>query len=112
MKKLSSLVAVSVALALAGCSGGLDDPAKKYREALPPADAVQLRAPAADGTAAPTALVASGALASTAATSPYPAQSEFATISYWSAVGINGGTWWTLTLVQFITDHRPTSCND
>jgi hypothetical protein len=112
MKKLTSLLAA--ALALAGCSGGLD--AQKVRDAMPKAASVQLQAPAPDGSAAPVALhalAATGDLASPAAsTPPYVPQSTFATISYWSAVGINGGTWWTLTLVKFVTDHKATDCDD
>jgi hypothetical protein len=117
MKKLASILAA--ALSLAACQPAVDDPAQPYRDAMPKKEAIQLGAPAADGTAAPKALVALAAPATLTAdanvvASPpaYPDQSEFATVSYWSAVGINGGTWWTLTLVQLITGYPSTTCDD
>jgi hypothetical protein len=118
MKKLTSILAA--ALALAGCQPAAEDPADAFRSALPEAAAVQLGTPAADGTAPPAALYAGSATPKLTAdvsyeTAPppaYPDQSEFATVSYWSAVGINGGTWWTLTLVKFVTSLPPTTCDD
>lgn len=112
MKKLPALLA---AVALVGCSNATD-PAQKVRDAMPQAASVQLQPPSVDGAAPPTALVADTTLATAATTTtptpPYPTQSEFATISYWAAVGINGGTWWTLNLVRWITDHHATYCDD
>jgi hypothetical protein len=116
MKRLTSILAA--ALSLAACAPATD-PVQSYRDAMPPRESVQLGAPAADGTAAPTAVVALAAPATLTADvaivadpPAYPDQSEFATVSYWSAVGINGGTWWTLTLVKLITDYPATDCND
>lgn len=115
MKKLASILAI--ALAAAGCQPAADL-AQPYRDAMPAKESVQLGSPSADGTAAPTALVAlSGPERLTAdntasAVTQYPDQSEFATVSYWAAVGINGGTWWTLTLVQLVTAYPATTCDD
>jgi hypothetical protein len=111
MKKLASVLAA--ALTLAACAKQ-DDPAQQFRDAMPQKEAVQLGAPSVEGTAAPTGLVMAdgGASPATTASPPYPPQSSFATISYWSAVGINGGTWWTLTLVKLVTSYPPTDCGD
>lgn len=101
MKKLSLLLAA--AMALAAC--GSQDPAEKFRDALPKAQAVQVGTPQDSSS---TALSVQGnALGESLAL-----QSEYAVMSYYLAVTMNGGVAWILGTVQFITLLKPTECGD
>lgn len=102
MKKLTSILAA--ALTIAGCQPA-DDAAAEYREAMPQATSVQIQTAAADGSSSTTGLTAANALI---ANPGY--QSDYAIISYWTAVTINGGTWWTLTLLDLVMSYEPTDC--
>lgn len=101
-KKIVSLI--STALLFAACAPA--DVADQYRDALPKKEAVQVGTPSADGSAGALA-VRSDALGDTPIY-----QSEYAVMSYWTAVTLNLGVWWTLELVQFIVAHPPTACDD
>ncbi|HET8542853.1 MAG TPA: hypothetical protein VFL83_23475 [Anaeromyxobacter sp.] len=103
MKKLTATLAA--ALLLAACAEKVD-PAQEYRDALPTAQAVQLGTPSAD--ANPGAIsVSRDALGQSPSYG-----SEYAQTSYWTAVTVNVGVWWTLTLVQVIASFKPTHCDD
>jgi hypothetical protein len=103
MKRTTTLIAAA-ALTLAACEA--EDPSKQFREALPQAATVQIGTPQVEG--------APGAL--TAARDPLGQRpdyrSEYAAMSYWTAVTVNVGVWWTLELLQVITAFPPSSCND
>jgi len=100
MKKTCALLAA--AALLAACGEAKIDP-NDVRAALPRAEAIQIGTPAADG--APAAGVSRAALASEPGYG-----SKFAIRSYWTAVTVNVGVWWSLTLVQLITAFPPTEC--
>jgi hypothetical protein len=104
MKKLTASLA---ALALAACNAQKADPAQAYRDVLPQAAKIQIGTPSAQTN--PGALTSRQAAAGGA-----PAyQSEYARVSYWTAVTVNVGVWWTLTLVKVITAYPPSpDCND
>jgi hypothetical protein len=103
MKKLTSILAAAITLAACGQS---EDPAAEYRDAMPQAQSVQVQTAAAEGGSAPTALTRSNALI---ANPGY--QSDYAIISYWTAVTINGGTGWTLGLLHLVMSFDPTDCD-
>jgi hypothetical protein len=105
MKKLTSWTAAA-ALTLAAC-GASEDPAQKYRDAMPKAAAVQVGTPDSDQTAANALVSSSASLVD--GTAP---KSEYAVMSYYLALTLNGGVGWTLTFVQFVTAFPPTSCDD
>ena len=107
MKK--TLSASAAALLLAACGGSNLDP-NVARSALPAASSVQIGTPSASSSAA-TALVATSSAAATApGTTAPPYTPSFAVMSYWTAVTVNVGVWWTLTLVDVITAFPPASC--
>jgi hypothetical protein len=98
MTKTLSLLA---AAALLAACGQQDLSAAQIREALPKADAVKVGTPEAQA--------AAGALTATSAATAPQYGSEFARMSYWTAVTLNSGVWMTLTLVEAITLFPPTS---
>lgn len=101
MKKTTLLLAA--AIALAAC--GPQDPAEKFRDALPKTEAVTVGTPQTDtGTALS---VQANALGETAML-----QSEYAVMSYHLAVTMNTGVAWILGTVHYITTFEPTSCGD
>ncbi len=102
MKKTTLLF--TAAIALAAC--GQQDPAEKFRDALPKTQAVQVGTPQTD-TAAGALSVQANALGETNL-----AQSEYAVMSYYLATTMNAGVGWILGTVQFITTFRPTDCGD
>lgn len=105
MRKLTTLLA---AAALAAACGKAEDPAQPYRDALPKTSSVRLGTPSAATTSAG-ALSVEGSAAASAAAPLY--QSEYAVMSYWTAVSVNLGVWWTLELVHAITHYPPTRCD-
>lgn len=109
MKKLTSILAA--ALAIAGCQPVAEDPADAYRKALPSAASVQLGVPDSEGTSG-TALTLNVPGPTGALIDPGSYRSEYAIVSYWTALTVNVGTWWTLELVKFITAHPATTCDD
>jgi hypothetical protein len=110
MKKTLSVSAA--ALLLAACGGSNLDP-NTVRGALPAADSVQIGTPAASSSASAKALVAPGTIAqpSQVPGGAPPYTPSLAVMSYWTAVTVNVGVWWTLTLVDVITAFPPASCN-
>lgn len=109
MKKLASILAAAALLAACGQS---QDPEEKYRKALPGASSVQLGVP--DSTSGVT-----GQLNRLTLDRPSRElggqplyQSEYAVMSYWTAVTVNVGVWWTLELVKVITSYPATDCNE
>jgi hypothetical protein len=105
MKKLTSMIAA--ALTLAACDAK-EDPADQYRAAMPKNSAVQIHVP--DGEAAGGAQMAAGGRFALGQAPGY--LSEYAITSYWTAVTVNVGVWWTLELLQFITAFPPSQCDD
>jgi hypothetical protein len=104
MKTTTTLIAAA-ALTLAACAPP-EDPAQKFRDALPKAEAVQIGTPEAEGN--PGALsVSRSALGETTAL-----QSEYAIMSYYLALTVNSGVGFTLRFLQFVTAFPPTSCED
>lgn len=102
MTKCASLLAA--AALLAACGKEIDP--NDVRDALPKAEAVQI------GTPAPA--TAAGTLSSALAGPDQPAPayaSEYAVKSYWMAVTVNVGVWWTLKTIEVITAFRPASCD-
>lgn len=104
MKKLTASLA---ALVIAACGTQQTDPAQQYRDALPKAQAVAIGTPQDAGTTSGALSVTQQPLGQT--TSP---QSEFATMSYYLALSVNGGVAWVLATVRYVTAFPPTSCDD
>ncbi len=105
MKKIATLTAA--ALVIGACGPANEDPAQKYRDAMPKSEAVQVGTPSATPAAGALTVRSSYVLGDSPAT-----QSEYAIASRNLAVMINGGTAWTLFLLRFITTFPPTSCDD
>lgn len=103
MKKLTATIA---ALLVAACSTPVD-PADQYRDALPKAQAVELGTPQAEGAPAGALSVARQPLGQSDLL-----QSEYAVMSYYLAVSVNGGAGIILGLVRFIASLPPSSCDD
>lgn len=101
-KRIVSLL--SIAALVAACAPA--DVADQYRDALPKKEAIQIGTPAAEGAAGALAVRRQGL----GETPLY--QSEYAVMSYWTAVTLNLGVWWTLSLVQIVAAHPPTACDD
>jgi hypothetical protein len=102
MKKTCALLAT--AALLAACGEEKIDP-QDVRSALPAPEQIQIGTPSADATAA--------AGTSRAALGQEPTYgSGYAVTSYWTAVTVNVGVWWSLTLVRVITAFPPTSCDE
>lgn len=117
MRKFVAALAV-VALA-AGCSNE-DITADEARNAIPEASAIRIDTPkdSADFAAATSALVVEGGAAAQAEGEPsfdpfFPGVvgSDYARWSYVTAWTVNGGAWWTLATIRFITLFPPTACS-
>jgi hypothetical protein len=104
MKKIATLTAA--ALVLSACGPASEDPAKKFRDALPKTEAVQVGSPSADTAAGALTVRSSTVLGDSPAT-----QSAYAILSRNFAVMINGGTALTLGILRFVTAFPPTSCD-
>ena len=98
---MNKLTAIFAALALAAC-GKTDDPAQQFRDALPKAQAAKIGTYQDAGAATG---VATQALGDTNI-----AQSEYAVMSFYLALSVNGGAKMILDLLQFIVSHPSTSC--
>jgi hypothetical protein len=112
MSKLTSLFAAALFATACGKSS-TDDPAQPYRDALPTSSSVRLGVPAASsggngGNGG--ALTASSASTPSTASDPLY-QSEYAVMSYWTAVSLNLGVWSVLNLVHAISLYPPTRCD-
>src|SRR5512133_1369821 len=104
MKKITASLA---ALVVAACGAQTTDPVQKFRDALPKADAVTVRTAQDAGTAAGALSTVRQPLGETA--SP---QSEYAVMSYYLALSMNGGIVWTLAIVRYVTAFPPTTHDD
>jgi hypothetical protein len=102
MKKTCALLAA--AALLAACGETKIDP-EAVRAALPAPDAIQIGTPGADATA-------SGGTGRAALAGEPVYGSGYALTSYWTAVTVNVGVWWSLTLVRVVTAFPPTSCDE
>jgi hypothetical protein len=108
-----TIAAVALAAVAAGCSKGSITP-DEARNALPRAEALQIGTPpdtaaqSDSGQAAAAAMRTAGAQFDAGFTS----SSEYARWTYFTAWTVNGGAWWTLTLLRFITIFPPTQCDD
>lgn len=102
MKKLTASLA---ALLLAACTAETDDPAQKFREALPKAQAAAIGTPQEEGGAAGALSVSRQPLGDSAML-----QSEYAVMSYYLALSVNGGAGLILNLVQYITSFPTRDC--
>jgi hypothetical protein len=117
MRKFVAALAV-VALA-AGCSNE-DITADEARNAIPEASAIRIDTPKDSADAASTGSVATSAqvLGSATAEASFDpgfvaaAGSDYARWSYVTAWTVNGGAWWTLATIRFITLFPPTACAD
>jgi hypothetical protein len=113
-----TIAVIALAALAAGCSKETKITAEEARNALPRAEALQIDTPAdAADRAAAQALAAAGAggqLEGAAASfNPgFSSSSEFARWTYFTAWTVNGGAWWTLTLLRFVTLFPPTACDD
>lgn len=97
---------LAAALALAACVPAETDPAQKFRDVLPKAEAVQVGTPQDEAPAGALA-VRRDALGDTAML-----QSEYAVMSYYLALSVNGGAGLMLGVLQFIVAHPPTTYDD
>lgn len=105
MKTTTLLLLAAAALFTAAC-GTETDPAEQFRDAMPKKEAIRIGTPAAE-TPAGALSVSRDAMVQTPSY-----QSEFARLSYWTAVNVNVGVWWTLELLQAVTSFPPTTCGD
>lgn len=103
MKKLTATLA---ALLLAACAAEVD-PAQKYRDALPKAQSVVLETYKTEGATAGALSVSRQPLGDSDIL-----QSEYAVMSYYLALSVNGGAGLMLNLVQFITTFPTSTCDD
>jgi hypothetical protein len=105
MKKLALLAAAALA---AGCAQKLDP--DEIRAAMPRKEAVRIETPAGTGTEAAAAGLHRVAGADAAAAA-FTGTSEFAATTYWTAVSVNVGVWWTLFQIEVVTLFPPTECD-
>ncbi len=103
---MNRLTASLAALALAACNAQKADPAQAYRDALPKATAAAIGT-YQDAGATPGAL----SVARQPLGDSNIAQSEYAVMSYYLAVAVNGGAGLVLDLLQFITGFPPSACD-
>lgn len=101
MKKLT---AAAAALLLGACTAQETNTVEKFREALPKAAAVHVGTPQDEGAATGALSAARQGLGDT----NIP-QSEYAVMSYYLALAVNGGAAWTLNLLQFVVAFPPTT---
>jgi hypothetical protein len=102
---------VAAALTIAACAKE-QDPAQQYRDAMPKNAAVQIGVPKGEGVPGATGVVRVEEPSSALGQTP-SYLSEYAATSYWTAVTVNVGVWWTLELVKIITSYPPSGpCDD
>jgi hypothetical protein len=94
---------LAAAALLVACGEDEIDP-QAVRNAMPAAETIQIGVPEAPASAS--------AGTRRAALGEEPAYgSGLAHVSYWTAVSVNGGVWWALTLVRLVTLFPPTACD-
>ncbi len=103
----------ALALLASGCSKE-DITAEEARSAIPEASAIRIDTPkdSADAQASASAALVAEGEASFDPSSPVLAHSDYARWSYVTAWTVNGGAWWMLATVRFITLLPPTECSD
>jgi hypothetical protein len=109
-----TIAVVALAALAAGCAKTGNITPDEARNALPEAAALQIDTPADRASEALEAAV-TGARAARAAATFNPAfssSSEYARWTYFTAWTVNGGAWWTLTLLKFITIFPPSHCDE
>jgi hypothetical protein len=110
---LKRAIWVAALLTIAACAEEKKDPAQQYRNAMPNGATVQIGVPEGEG--APGALtsgIVTSEETSTALGQTPSYGSEYAAMSYWTAVTVNLGVWWTLELVKVVTTFPPSACDD
>jgi hypothetical protein len=111
-----TIAVVALAALAAGCAkSGIT--ADEARNALPQAAALQIDTPEDAGERAGQAMQAmalggEGARAAASFKPGYWSSSEYARWTYFTAWTVNGGAWWSLTLLRFVTIFPPTECDD
>jgi hypothetical protein len=112
-----TIAVVALAALAAGCAKTGITP-DEARQALPQAAALQIGTPedTTDGAGAQAlqaaAAGAQGELPAAAFNPGFWSSSEYARWTYFTAWTVNGGAWWTLTLLRFITIFPPTECDE
>jgi hypothetical protein len=104
MKKTTALLAALLATA---CGTETSDPVQSYRDAMPKPQAAKIGTYQDAGATAGALTVAREPLGDSSI-----AQSEYAVMSYYLALSVNGGAKLILDLVQFITAFPPAACDD
>jgi hypothetical protein len=112
-----TIAVIALAALAAGCSKETKITAEEARDALPRAEALQIDTPEDTGARSGQAIqaMAVGGLAEPTAAEFKPgfwSSSEYARWTYFTAWTVNGGAWWTLTLLRFVTIFPPTQCDD
>jgi hypothetical protein len=112
-----TIAVVALAALAAGCSKETKITAQEARDALPSAEALQIDTPEDTAARAAQAIqaMAVGGQAEPAAAEFKPgfwSTSEYARWTYFTAWTVNGGAWWTLTLLRFVTIFPPTQCEE
>lgn len=104
------------ALALAAAACGTSEhalTADEARRVLPRAEAAQLGTPTDTAQAVRAGAAAQAVAGAPAVLDPaFTSTSEYARTTYFTAWTVNGGVWWTLTLVRTIALYPPTACAD
>jgi hypothetical protein len=109
-----TIAAIALAALAAGCAKTGNITPDEARNALPQAAALQIETPEDTAARAQAALVV-GAQAERASTEFNPgfwSTSEYARWTYFTAWTVNGGAWWTLTVLRFVTIFPPTQCDE
>jgi hypothetical protein len=107
MRQLATLLATAALLAACGKNSLSAMNADSVRKALPKPESIQIGTPEAR---VASARAASGDRAALVQSAPTYG-SVYAATSYWTAVTVNVGVWWTLTSVRAVTLLPPTRCD-
>jgi hypothetical protein len=111
-----TIAVVALAALAAGCAKTEKITADEARNALPHAAALQIDTPADAAEraepAAQAAMAAGGGEQGAVFKPLWWSSSEYARWTYFTAWTVNGGAWWTLTLLKFVTLFPPTECDD
>ncbi len=114
MRKTIATLALAV---LASACGKQDITPDEARSAIPAASAIRIDTPKDSADASSTAASPAALTATTAADATFDARfpavttSDYARWSYVTAWTVNGGAWWTLATIRFITLLPPTGCS-
>jgi hypothetical protein len=109
------IAAIALAALAAGCAKTGNITPDEARNALPQAAALQIDTPEDTAARAAQAALVVGAQAERSSAEFNPgfwSTSEYARWTYYTAWTVNGGAWWTLTLLKFITIFPPSRCDE